>query len=52
MRRTLAACARVAREQSLAPGQELFQRGDPGDRLYVVARGRLRIAVNSSEGGS
>ncbi len=47
---TLAACARVAREQSLTPGQELFQRGDPGDRLYVVARGRLRIAVNSSEG--
>ncbi len=47
---TLLACARVAREQSLTPGQELFQRGDPGDRLYVVARGRLRIAVNSSEG--
>lgn len=47
---TILACARVAREHGLTPGQVLFQRGDPGDRLYVVARGRLRIAVNSSEG--
>ncbi len=46
----LLACAKVAREQTLSPGQVLFQRGDPGDRLYVVSRGRLRIAVNSSEG--
>jgi len=33
----------------LPGGEELFKKGDPGDSLYVIARGRLRVMLD--EGG-
>ena len=27
-------------------GEPLFQQGDPGDSLYIVINGRLRVTVN------
>ena len=35
--------ARVARLKSVEPGEIVFQEGEPGDTLYVVFSGRIRI---------
>ncbi len=43
-------CAQAMREQSLDSGQTLFLRGDPGNALYLVVQGRLRMTVTSPEG--
>jgi CRP-like cAMP-binding protein/di/tricarboxylate transporter len=32
----------------LAPGEEVFRQGDPGDALYVVARGRFGVFVREA----
>ena len=45
-----ALCAARFREVRLAKGEMLFARGDPGTHLYVVAEGRLRLAVATAEG--
>jgi CRP-like cAMP-binding protein len=34
----------------LAPGEVLFRKGDPGDALYGVLAGRLRIHANAADG--
>jgi len=34
----------------LDPGEMLFLKGDPGDALYAVRRGQIRIATSSSAG--
>jgi CRP-like cAMP-binding protein len=34
----------------LDPGATLFLKGDPGDALYAVRRGQIRIATSSSSG--
>ncbi|KLK91165.1 transcriptional regulator [Microvirga vignae] len=34
----------------LDPGETLFLKGDPGDALYAVRRGQIRIATGSSSG--
>jgi CRP-like cAMP-binding protein len=36
--------------QVLAEGEVLFQRGDPGDALYIVAGGALQIILTDDEG--
>ncbi|HMA48913.1 MAG TPA: Crp/Fnr family transcriptional regulator [Magnetospirillaceae bacterium] len=35
---------------TLAPNESLFMKGDPGDRLYVVVSGLIRIGAMSPEG--
>jgi len=35
----------AAREVSFAPGQDIFKAGDPGDGVYVVKSGSVRIAA-------
>ena len=32
---------------SLQPGETLFEEGDPGDALYIVASGTVRIILES-----
>lgn len=43
----LLADARVSRFQA---GEMLFQKGDPGDRLYVVLAGRITIGATAEDG--
>lgn len=42
--------ARKARGLKLGAREILFSKGDPGDRLYLVAKGRVRVGVVSAEG--
>lgn len=44
------ALAGQMRDVTLAPGQLLFGRGDPGRDIYVVIEGRLRLSVLSPDG--
>ena len=46
----LEACAAAFREMHFARGEMIFGRGDPGTHLYVVAEGRVRLAVATEEG--
>jgi CRP/FNR family transcriptional regulator, cyclic AMP receptor protein len=46
----LLACAGGFREARFNKGEMLFGRGDPGDHLYVVAEGRVRLATSTDEG--
>lgn len=46
----LAACAASFRQVRFSQGQTLFSRGDPGDRLYLVEQGRVRLAITTEEG--
>jgi len=46
----LSACAAAFREIEFAKGQMLFARGDIGNRLYLIAEGRVRLAVVTDEG--
>ena len=34
----------------LAPKTRLFSKGDPGDRLYIVTKGLVRISMASADG--
>lgn len=43
-REALALIARVATEESHATGTRLFQYGDPGDKLFVILEGKVRIS--------
>ncbi|MFC5508049.1 MULTISPECIES: Crp/Fnr family transcriptional regulator [Hyphomicrobiales] len=43
-------CAAEFREQRFEAGQMLFARGEPGDRLLLVAEGRVRLSVTTEEG--
>lgn len=36
--------ARVATEESHALGTKIFQHGDPGDKLYLILEGKVRIS--------
>ena len=44
------ACAAKFRETRFAKGQLIFARGDAGDTLYLIAEGRVRLAVATEEG--
>jgi CRP/FNR family transcriptional regulator, cyclic AMP receptor protein len=43
-RAALALIAQVTAEESHATGTKLFQYGDPGDKLFVILEGRVRIS--------
>ena len=45
-----AAVASVLREATFNAGQVIFARGDTGNELYIVAKGRVRLSVLTSEG--
>jgi CRP/FNR family transcriptional regulator, cyclic AMP receptor protein len=36
--------SRVANEESHALGTKIFQHGDPGDKLYIIIEGKVRIS--------
>src|SRR5260370_38759558 len=42
--------AKLRVRRQLAPGDVLFRKGDPGDALYGVMSGRLRIHANATDG--
>lgn len=46
----LAAIAGTMREVRFGAGQSIFSRGDPGNAIYVVIEGRVRISVLTAEG--
>jgi len=46
----LALAAASFREARYAKGEMLFARGDPGERLYLVREGRIRLAIGADEG--
>lgn len=47
---TLAALAARVERRSLKDGEVLFHRGDPGDELYLVRKGSIRILLPLGEG--
>jgi len=46
----LATCAAAFHEISFSKGETLFVRGDVGSRLYLIAEGRVRLAIVTEEG--
>lgn len=48
---TLAALAACAVERSYAAGDVIFNSGDPGDELFLIRRGIVRIALPLHAGG-
>jgi CRP-like cAMP-binding protein len=40
----LARVAEVCREQKFAPGQHVFKEGEPGNRLFIISEGEVRIS--------
>jgi CRP-like cAMP-binding protein len=46
----LTACAALFREVKFAKGQSLFVRGEKANSLYLVAHGRVRIAIVTEDG--
>ena len=46
----LAVCAETFREARFAKGQSLFVRGEEANSLYLVANGRVRIAIVTDDG--
>lgn len=45
----LADLARVALLQVLPAGTDVFKKGDPGDRLYIVVSGKVRISTTGPD---
>ena len=45
-----AGLAGLAREQKLAAGETLFLAGDPGDAMFALLEGSLKVVVISAEG--
>ena len=45
-----AAIAQEMRDARYRAGQSIFQRGDPGDVMYLVLEGRVRLSVSTAEG--
>ncbi|KMO40393.1 transcriptional regulator [Methylobacterium variabile] len=48
----ITAIAGLCRTRSLARHETLFQKGDPGDALYALRRGQVRIATGTADGRS
>ncbi len=46
----LAACAELFREVKFVKGQSLFVRGEKANNLYLVAQGRVRLAITTEDG--
>jgi CRP/FNR family transcriptional regulator, cyclic AMP receptor protein len=49
-REALETIAALCTTRTLARGEVLFLKGDPGDALYAIRRGRIRIATGTDEG--
>jgi CRP/FNR family transcriptional regulator, cyclic AMP receptor protein len=47
---TLKAIAELCVTRSLAANEVLFQKGDPGDALYAIRRGQIRIGTGTAAG--
>src|SRR5438445_146019 len=47
-----AACARKFRALYCNTGHILFARGDPGTQRYLIAEGRVRLAIGTADGQS
>src|SRR5215207_2110722 len=47
---TIAAIAALCRTCRLGAEEVLFQKGDPGDALYAVRRGQVRISTGTAAG--
>ena len=47
----LARISSLCHTKHLAAGETLFQKGDPGDALFGVRRGQIRIETGTSNGG-
>jgi len=45
----LAALAGRFKEKQCAKGETIFRRGDPGDHLYLVETGRIRLAISTAD---
>jgi len=45
-----AAIAQEMRDARYRAGQSIFERGDPGDLMYLVLEGRVRLSVSTAEG--
>src|SRR5512140_3899397 len=46
----LARISSLCHSEHLATGEMLFQKGDPGDALFGVRRGQIRIETGASDG--
>lgn len=44
------AVAQELRETVFEPGQVIFSRGDPGNEMHLVVRGRVRLSVLTNDG--
>lgn len=42
--------ARAARRRAFRPGEVIFHRDDPGQVLYVIREGKVKICINSPDG--
>ena len=36
-------------EREYSPGQTIFKKGDKGDSLYIIKKGRVKVAITSSK---
>ncbi len=48
--RELDALVQVSRIQKLRPREELCHKGDPGNQIYLISKGRLKAMTTSAEG--
>jgi CRP-like cAMP-binding protein len=48
--RELDALVQVSRVQKLRPREELCHKGDPGNQVYLISKGRLKAVTTSAEG--
>ncbi|MCS7072774.1 MAG: cyclic nucleotide-binding domain-containing protein [Anaerolinea sp.] len=46
----LEALAAMMKPQSLAAGQQIFRKGDPGDSMMLIRRGRIRVYIIDDHG--
>ena len=46
----LEALVKVMKEQSYAAGSQLFAKGDPGDVMYIIVSGKVRIYTHDADG--
>src|SRR5882672_1758785 len=47
---TMATVARALRRRRYKRGEVIFHAGDPGDALFIVARGSVKITVTAEDG--
>src|SRR4029077_19608501 len=43
--------ARFTHVRTVGPGEYVFHQGDPGDTLYIVVSGLVKVFVTSADGG-